>query len=70
MWAQVVFEWDLPRENNTLPLEKIRHHICDGDMKNAITEVLSDGMIDGFNITVDQQYADVYEVEEEKNGKN
>lgn len=58
--AQVVFEWDVPRENNTLPLEKIRHHICDGDMKIAITEALYDGS-DDCVITVDQQYADVYE---------
>lgn len=68
--AQVVFEWDLPRENNTLPIEKIRHHICDGEMKNAITEALYDGS-DDCVITVDQMYADVYEVDDEdKGGQN
>ena len=63
--AQVVLEFDVPRELNTSPIEKIRYSICDGDMKNAITEVLSDGMMDGFNITVVQQYADVYEVDDD-----
>lgn len=62
--AQVVFEWDLPRESNTLPLEKIRHHICDGEMKIAITEALSDG-VDDCVVTVDQLFADVYEVDDD-----
>lgn len=62
--AQVVLEFDVPRESNTLPLEKIRHHICDGDMKNAITEALYDGL-DDCTVTVDQQYADVYEVDDD-----
>lgn len=62
--AQVVLEWDLPREKHTLPLEKIRHHICDGGMKNAITEVLHDGS-DDCVITVDQLFADVYEVDDD-----
>lgn len=62
--AQVVLEWDLPRENNTLPLEKIRHHICDGDMKNAIAKGLYDGS-DDCVITVDQLFADVYEVDDD-----
>ena len=65
--AQVVFEWDLPRENNTLPLEKIRHLICDGDMKNAITRALHDAAVD-CTVTVDQMYADVYEVEGGQDG--
>ena len=62
--AQVVFELDTPRESNTLPLEEIRHYICDGDMKIAITEVLADEAYD-CTVTVDQQYADVYEVDDE-----
>ena len=61
--AQVVFEWDLPRENNTWPLEKIRHYVCDGEMKNAITKALYDGP--DCVITVDQLFADVYEVDGE-----
>lgn len=67
--AQVVFEWDIPRESNTLPLEKIRHHICDGDMKNGITEALYDGS-DDCVITVDQLFADVYEVDDEGGGQD
>lgn len=65
--ARVVLEFDVPRESNTSPLEEIRHSICDGDMKIAITEVLSEG-VDFCTVTVDQQFADVYEVEDEDKG--
>ena len=62
--AQVVFEWDAQRKINTLPLEEIRHRICDGEMKTAITEALSDE-VDDCTVTVDQMYADVYEVDDD-----
>lgn len=62
--AQVVLEFDVPRTSETFPLEKIRHLVCDGDMKNAITRVLNDGIGD-CTVTVDQQYADVYEVDDD-----
>ena len=62
--AQVVLEFDVPRTSETFPLEKIRHLICDGDMKNAITMAL-DNAIDDCNVTVDQQFADVYEVDDD-----
>ena len=62
--AQVVFEWDAQRKINTLPLEEIRRNICDGEMKNAITEALSDG-VDDCTVTVDQLFADVYEVDDD-----
>lgn len=63
--AQVVIEFDAPRRSNTFPLEKIRHHLCDGDMKRAITEVLSFVTIDDSIVTVDQLFADVYEVDDD-----
>lgn len=62
--AQVVLEWDVPRERGMNSLEEIRHLICDGDMKNAITRALNNVMV-ACTVTVDQQYADVYEVDEE-----
>ena len=62
--AQVVLEFDVPRESNTLPLEEIKHNICDGDMKIAIKEALSDEL-DYCTVTVDQQFADVYEVDDD-----
>lgn len=67
--AQVVLEFDVPREDGMKSLEEIRHHICDGDMKIALTEILSDGMMDGCIVTVDQQYADVYNVNDENEAK-
>ena len=65
--AQVVLEWDVQRTSETFPLEKIRHSICNGNMKNAITRALYDGLVD-CTVTVDQQYADVYEVDDEDEG--
>ena len=60
--AQVVLEFDVPRTSETFPLEKIRHLVCDGDMTNAITRALNNGIGD-CTVTVDQMYADVYEVD-------
>ena len=65
--AQVVLEWDVPREHGMNSLEKIRHLICDGDMKNAITRALHDGLCD-CTVTVEQMYADVYEVDDDDQG--
>lgn len=62
--AQVVLEFDMPRTSETFPLEKIRHLVCDGDMTNAITRALNDGIGD-CTVTVDQQHADVYEVDDD-----
>lgn len=62
--AQVVFELDTPRKNTTGSLEEIRHYICDGDMKIAITDVLADE-VDDCTVTVEQMYADVYEVDDD-----
>lgn len=61
--AQVVIDFDVPVTSGTFPLEKIRHLVFDGDMKNAITRALNDRIGD-CTVTVDQQYADVYEEEE------
>ena len=62
--AQAVLEWDAPRTSETFPLEKIRHLVCDGDMKNAITRALDDRIGD-CTVTVDQLFADVYEVDDD-----
>lgn len=59
-----MIEFDAPRRSNTFPLEKIRHHLCDGDMKRAITEILADE-VDDCTVTVDQMFADVYEVDDD-----
>ena len=61
--AQVVIELDMMRKRTTLPLAGIRHYFCDGDMKNAITRALYDSVGDCV-ITVDQLFADVYEVDD------
>ena len=64
--AQVVLEWDVPREHDMNSLEEIRHIICDGDLTNAIKNSLSlDIDIDRCSVTVDQLFADVYEVDDD-----
>ena len=62
--AQVVLEWDVPREHDMNSLEEIRHNICDGDLTNAIKNSLSSD-IARCSVTVDQMYADIYEVDDD-----
>ena len=62
--AQVVLEWDVPREHDMNSLEEIRHIICDGDLTNEIKDRLSSA-VERCSVTVDQMYADVYEVDDE-----
>ena len=62
--AQVVLEWDVPREHDMNSLEEIRHSICDGDLTNAIKDSLSSD-IERCSVIVDQMFADVYEVDDD-----
>lgn len=65
--GQVILEFDVPRDDDTYPLEKIRNSICGGELTEAIRCALYDG-VDDCVVTVDQQYADVYEVDDEDEG--
>ena len=69
--AQVVLEFDVPRECCINSPDEIRHRICDGGLTNAIKDILSSDF-DLYSVTVDQQYADVYEVDDEggQDGRN
>ena len=62
--AKVVMEWDLLREPGMAPLEKIKHTLCDGQVTGIIKDTLST-CIGECSVTVDQMYADIYEVEED-----
>lgn len=61
--AKVVFELDALRGPGMRLFDEIKHYMCDGDMKNDIIEVLADAA-DDCAVTVEQMYANVYEVEE------
>ena len=65
--AQVVIEVNVPRDKDTFPVEKIREGICGGGLTEHIKQVLSEGIAnnDEFSLTVDQLFADVYEVDDE-----
>jgi len=65
--AHVVIEVNIPRDKDTFPVEKIRDNICGGGLTKKIKQVLSEGVAnnDEFNLTVDQQFADVYEVDDD-----
>ena len=62
--AQVVIEFDVPRDDDTYPLEEVRNSICGGELTEAIKRVLSGGIAE-VTTTVNQQYADVYEVDDD-----
>lgn len=68
--AQVIIELNVPRDKDTFPMEKIRDGICGGGFTEQIKQVLSEGIAnnDEFSLTVDQQYAEVYEVDDEDQG--
>lgn len=60
--ALVTLDFSATRDENTYPLEKIRNSICGGELSKDIRCILSD-RIATASVTVDQQFADVYEVE-------
>ena len=62
--ATVVLSWDVLRAPGMRSFKKIKHTICDGEVTNAIKNYLS-ANIDSCSATVEQLYADVYEVEED-----
>lgn len=65
--AQVVIEVNVPRDKDTFLVEKIRDGICGGGLTGAIKQALSCGIAnnDEFSLTVDQLFADVYEVDDD-----
>lgn len=62
--ALVTLDFSETRDENTYPLEEIRNSICGGELSKVIRCILSD-RIDTASVTVDQQFADVYEVKED-----
>ena len=63
--AQIVIEFDCEKEEGMLPSEEIKKRVVDGELTDTIKDVVYGEIIDDYGtVTVTQQYADMYEVEE------
>jgi hypothetical protein len=65
--AQIVIDFDILERKGVLPFEEIKKKTIDGELTDAIKDVVVGEIIDDCGtVTVTQQYADMYEVEEER----
>lgn len=67
--AQIVIDFDILEQKGTrmLPFEEIKKKTIDGELTDAIKDVVVGEIVDGYGtVTVTQQYADMYEVKEER----
>lgn len=67
--AQIVIDFDILEQKGAgmLPFEEIKKKATDGELTDAVRDVIAEEVIDDFGtVTVTQQYADMYEVEEER----
>lgn len=67
--AQIVIDFDILEQKGAgmLPFEEIKKKATDGELTDAIRDVIVGEVIDDFGtVTVTQQYADMYEAEEER----
>lgn len=64
--AQIVIDIDIEKREGVLPFDDIKKKVTDGELTDAIRDVVVDEYIDNCGtVTVTQQYADLYEVEDE-----
>jgi hypothetical protein len=66
--AQIVIDFDILKQKGTRmrPFEEIKKKTIDGELTDAIKDVIVGEIIDDYGIvTVTQQYANMYEVKEE-----
>ncbi len=62
--AQIVIDFDIEKEEGMLPFEEIKKRTIDGELTDLIKDVVVGEVIDDYGtVTVTQQYADMYEVE-------
>lgn len=65
--AQIVIDFDILEQKGMLPFEEIKKKTMDGELTDAIKDVVVGEVIDDCGtVTVTQQYADMYEVKEEE----
>ena len=66
--AQIVIDFDILEQKGAgmLPFEEIKKKTIDGELTDAIKDVVTGEIIDDYGtVTVTQQYADLYKVKEE-----
>lgn len=66
--AQIVIDFDILEQKGTgmLPFEEIKKRTTCGELTDLIKDVIVGEVIDDYGtVTVTQQYADMYEVEDE-----
>ena len=61
--AQIIIEDEIERDEWTLSLQEIKDRIRNGFIEDDLTEVIRESL-ENPTITIDRQFADVYEVEE------
>ena len=67
--AQIVIDFDILEQKGArmLPFEAIKKKTIGGELTNAIKDVIVGEIIDDCGtVTVTQQYADMYEIKEER----
>ena len=65
--AQIEIDFDILEQKGAgmLPFEEIKKKTIDGELTDAIKDVVGEVIDDYGTVTVTQQYADLYEVKEE-----
>ena len=65
--ALLEIDFDIEKREGMLPFEEIKKKTINGVLTDAIKDVVGGEVIDDYGtVTVTQQYADMYEVEEER----
>ena len=64
--AQIVIDIDIEKREGVLPFDVLKKKVTDGELTDAIRDVVVDEYIDDCGtVTVTQQYADLYEVKDD-----
>lgn len=65
--AQIEIDLDAKKQEGMLSFGEIKKKMVDGELTDTIRDVVIDEIISDFGaVTVTQQYADIYEVEDDE----
>lgn len=68
--ALVEIDFDIEKREGVLPFDVVKKKITDGEMTDALRDVIVGEVTDDYEtVTVTQQYADMYEVEDDGEAK-
>ena len=63
--ALIEIDFDIEKRKDMLPFDVIKKKTTDGELTDAIRDVVVGEVVDDYGtVTVTQQYADMYEVED------